>query len=216
MNDYNSKIVKEERINNSNGSYITKEIYEDNTSCIRYWDKNKNNIKCEFYSDNNFENLEMTSENKFKKNGSYVSKNKYEEPTSDNYQSIIGYYNFKNELRRIVEYTDKNFSKPLKAETYFYYYDGINSMDILSEYFKEHYSKIEKYDIHGNIIVAKKWNGIGLLAYFIFYPVTLCAILFYILLTILLTYFCGYIALILMSLAYFYLGIWLKTRGDEY
>lgn len=216
MNDYNGKIIKEERINNSNGSYITKEVYEDNTSCIRYWDKNKNNVKCEFYSDNNFENLEMTSENKFKKNGSYVSKNVYKEPTTEGYQSIIGYYNFKNELRRIVGYTDKNFSKPLKAETYYYYYDGINSMDIWTEYIKEHYSKFEKFDVNGERIYSKKFNCTGVIAYFIMYPIILLFMLFYWLLAIILTIFCGYGALLGMSLAYSFVGIWCKINGDEY
>ena len=76
--DKSDKIIKQERIDNSDGSYITKEIYEGGTSAVRYWDKNKNNVKCEFYTDDHFENIEMTSENKFKKNGNYVSKNIYE------------------------------------------------------------------------------------------------------------------------------------------
>ena len=67
-------LIKIERIDNPDGSYITKEIYDNGTSCIRYWNNKKNNIKCLFYCDTNFQILEMTSNNKFKKDGSYMVK----------------------------------------------------------------------------------------------------------------------------------------------
>ena len=41
-------LIKIERIDNPDGSYITKEIYDNGTSCIRYWNNKKKQYKMSF------------------------------------------------------------------------------------------------------------------------------------------------------------------------
>lgn len=163
MNDYNGKFIKKERIDNSNGSYITKEVYEDNTSCIRYWDKNKNNVKCEFYTDHYFENLEMTSENKFKKDGSYVSKNVYKEPTTEGYQSIMGWFDSKHQAIKTKEFYDNNFKILMNYEERKYNNDG-SCLVIVHRYFDNEYYKMfynEKGKLYEYFFYSdKKFNNL--------------------------------------------------------
>jgi len=170
MSGYNAKIIKEERIDNPDGSYITKEIYEDNTSCIRYWDKKKNNLKCEFYNDDHFKNLKMTAENRFKKDGSYISKNKYEEPTLEGFQSIIVKYAGYEIINQSITYSDDNFKIPIEKRTYLYYPDNKKSKDILIEHMQENYSELEEHYNNGEIVRTKKCKYTGLLAFLTLYP----------------------------------------------
>lgn len=170
MSGYNAKIIKEERIDNPDGSYITKEIYEDNTSCIRYWDKKKNNLKCEFYNDDHFKNLKMTAENRFKKDGSYISKNKYVEPTLEGFQSIIVKYAGYEIIKQSITYSDDNFKIPIEKRTHLYYPDNKKSKDILIEHMQENYSELEEHYNNGEIVRTKKCKYTGLLAFLTLYP----------------------------------------------
>ncbi|MGN0031473.1 MAG: hypothetical protein ACI37Q_05920 [Candidatus Gastranaerophilaceae bacterium] len=148
--DKNNEISKQERVDNSDGSYITKEVYEDGTSCIRYWDKNENNLRCEFYSDDNFKNLEMTSQNKFKMDGSYVAKQVYNNPTSDGYQSIIGWYDSQKRNIKTKEFFDNNF-KILMNYSVSKYDKAGSCLVLIHRYMDDEYYKIH-YNENGKLV----------------------------------------------------------------
>lgn len=145
-------LIKIERIDNPDGSYITKEIYDNGTSCIRYWNNKKNNIKCLFYCDTNFQILEMTSNNKFKKDGSYMVKQVYAKPTSDGYQSIIGWYNPQKQKTKTKEFVDNKFKHLSKKSNRFYNQDGIIKEFIYNYTNNEYY--INTYNAENKILTS--------------------------------------------------------------
>ena len=106
------KPVKSERIDNPDGSYILKEIYDKSIngvySQILYYNPEGLLVKEQNFSDENFENLAITSNTIYKNNKKIESHDVYEQDQGGWY-SIIGKYDLKGRLVQIQEFTDKEF-----------------------------------------------------------------------------------------------------------
>ena len=162
------KPVKSERIDNIDGSYIVKEIFDKNVngvlSQILYYNQQELLVKKQYFSDKIFKNILCTSKYKYNDDKSWTEYDVYAQDQGG-WKSITGTFDSKKRQTSSKTYSDKKFKNLIKEATRKYNKNGSyeeNTIDYNSKlkaisYFnkKGQEKKRDVYDINSQKLLYK-------------------------------------------------------------
>lgn len=149
-----AKPIKTERIDNPDGTYTVKSIFdknEDYLSKIENFTKDNDLIQATWYKDNDFSDVICIQINNLDENTTIISRY-YDE--KNNYKSEKKFYNKYNAIDKIEYYYDYELKSLYAIEVYKYYPFHIEAQTIFEHEHNGYFSCIEYYKLNGRIYKA--------------------------------------------------------------
>ena len=153
------KPIKTERIDNPDGTYTVKSIFdknEDYLSEIENFTKDNDLIQATWYKDNDFSDVYCIQINNFDENTTIISR--YYDEKND-YKSEKRFHNKYKAIDKIEYYYDYELKSLYAIEEYKYYPFHIEAQTIFEHEHNGYFSCIEYYKLNGRIYKAIAINN---------------------------------------------------------